>query len=132
VSGEEYRRRADLWPLNPDGDLLCIIMIESVEGLKNIDEIASVPGVGVLWPGAGGDLSLSMGVANTSPEVESAFQTILAACKRHKVACGINPQPNEIERRVREGWTYLEIGNAGGGLTPGTDAALKVARQALK
>jgi 4-hydroxy-2-oxoheptanedioate aldolase len=107
-------------------------MIESVEGLKNIDEIASVPGVGVLWPGAGGDLSLSMGVPNTSPEVETAFQTILSACKRHNVPCGINPQPQDIERRVKEGWKYLEIGNAGGGLAPGTDAALKIARQILK
>ncbi len=30
-------------------------MIESVEGLKNIDEIASVPGVGMIFPGAAAD-----------------------------------------------------------------------------
>src|SRR5215210_4260318 len=53
VDGDEYARRADVWPLNPEGDLLAIIMIESVEALKNLDEIAAVPGVGVLFPGAG-------------------------------------------------------------------------------
>jgi 4-hydroxy-2-oxoheptanedioate aldolase len=31
VSAAEYERRADLWPLNPDGDLLAIMMIETLE-----------------------------------------------------------------------------------------------------
>src|SRR4029077_548705 len=35
VSAAEYERRADLWPLNPDGNLLAIMMIETTEGLKN-------------------------------------------------------------------------------------------------
>ena len=34
-------------PLNPNGDLLVNVMIETREAVKNIDEIASVPGVGV-------------------------------------------------------------------------------------
>ena len=132
VSGDEYKRHADLWPLNPEGDLVCIIMIETTEGLKNVDEIASVPGVGVIWPGAGADLSLSMGVPQNSPELEEAFQKILRACKAHNVACGINPQPADIPKRIKEGWKYLEIGNAGGGLTPGTNSALRIARDAMK
>jgi 4-hydroxy-2-oxoheptanedioate aldolase len=53
VSGDEYGRRDDLWPLNPEGDLLATMMIESVEGLKSLDAIASRPGVGALFPGAG-------------------------------------------------------------------------------
>jgi 4-hydroxy-2-oxoheptanedioate aldolase len=132
ISGEEYKRHADLWPLNPDGDLVAIIMIETTEGLKNIDEIASVPGVGVIWPGAGADLSYSMGVPQNSPEVEEAFQKILKACLAHHVTCGINPQPAEIPKRIKEGWRYLEIGGAGGGLSAGTANALKIARDAIK
>src|SRR2546430_8464321 len=49
ISGEEYDRHADLWPLNPEGDLLAIAMIESVEGLQNLSAIASTPGVGALF-----------------------------------------------------------------------------------
>src|SRR5262245_41338139 len=41
VSAADYERRADVWPLNPEGDLLATIMIESVEGLKQLDAIAS-------------------------------------------------------------------------------------------
>ena len=37
ISGGEYQRRADLWPLNPNGDLLANLMIETREGVKNID-----------------------------------------------------------------------------------------------
>ena len=78
-------------------------MIESVEGLKNLDEIAAVPGVGALFLGAGSDLSRSMGIAPTSPELETAFQQILAACKPHDVACGITANSgDDVARRVRK------------------------------
>jgi 4-hydroxy-2-oxoheptanedioate aldolase len=108
VNAEEYERRADVWPLNPDGDLLAVIMIESVEGLENVDRIARVPGVGALFLGAGSDLSRSMGVPASSPEVEAAFQQILKACKTHKVACGISAgTANDVVRRVKEGWNII-------------------------
>jgi 4-hydroxy-2-oxoheptanedioate aldolase len=79
ISSAEYEQHADVWPLNPEGDLLAIPMIETAEGLKNVNEIASVPGVGALFIGAGGDLHQYLGVPQSSPEVEEARQTILAA-----------------------------------------------------
>ena len=108
VTAAEYERRADVWPLSPDGDLLAVIMIESVEGLGNLDQIAGVPGVGALFLGAGSDLSRSMGVPASSPEVEAAFQQVLKACKAHKVACGITAgNANDLVRRVKEGWNII-------------------------
>ncbi len=108
LSPADYERRADLWPLNPDGDLLATIMIESVDGLKHLDEIAAVPGVGALFLGAGADLSRSLGVAQNSPELEAAFQQVLRACKAHKVACMITAgSANDVARRVREGWAII-------------------------
>ena len=77
LSTEEYERHADLWPLSPAGDLLAIFMIESVEGLKNLDAILDVPGLGAVFIGSANDLRHSMGVAADSPEVEAARQTIL-------------------------------------------------------
>ena len=108
ISAEEYSRRADLWPLNPEGDLLAIPMIESVEGLRNVDAIASTPGVGALFLGAGGDLHLSMGVPQNSPEVEAGFQKVLSACKAHKIACAITATTGEdVAKRVKEGWNII-------------------------
>jgi 4-hydroxy-2-oxoheptanedioate aldolase len=118
VSSEQYLRHADLWPLNPDGDLLAVMMIESAEGLKNVDAIASTLGVGALFPGAGGDLSRSLGVPLGSPELEEAFDQILAACQRHGVPCAISAATgDDVARRVRDGWriirTTVAAANAG-------------------
>src|SRR5256885_14720805 len=108
IGGEEYDRHADLWPLNPDGDLLAILMIESVEGLQNLDAIASTPGVGALFVGAASDLTRSMGVRPGSPEVEAGLQKVLGACKTYKVTCAITAtNGNDIARRVREGWNII-------------------------
>ena len=111
VSAAEYERHADVWPLNPEGDLLAIPMIETLEGLKNVDEIAAVPGVGAIFLGAGGDLHQYLGVAQDSPEVEQARQTILAACKTHNVACGITALTKaDVEKRLKEGWKMIRTG----------------------
>jgi len=108
VADSEYERRADLWPLNPDGDLLAIMMIETAEGLKNADTIAAVPGVGAIFVGAGGDLHQYLGVESNAPEVEQAFQTILKACVAHNVACGITAlTPGDIGKRLAQGWKMI-------------------------
>jgi len=113
ISNAEYERRADVWPLNPDGDLLAIMMIETTEGVKNADAIAAVPGVGAIFIGAGSDLRQSLGVEESSPEVEQARQTILRACLAHNVACGITAlTAQDIARRLGEGWKMIRTTNA--------------------
>ena len=108
MSGEEYDRHADLWPLNPEGDLLAMLMIESVQGLENVDAIASTPGVGALFVGAGSDLTRALGVRPGSPEVEAGFQRVLKACKTHRIGCAITANSaNDIARRVKEGWNII-------------------------
>src|SRR3984957_15714884 len=47
ISGEEYMNRCDPWPLNPAGELLLGVKLESPEGIAMADEICAVPGVGV-------------------------------------------------------------------------------------
>jgi 4-hydroxy-2-oxoheptanedioate aldolase len=108
LTTEEYERHADLWPLNPEGDLLAIAMIESTEGMKNLDAILSTPGIGAVFIGNANDLRHSMGVPATSPEVETARQTILAGCKRHNIACGITVASGaEMNKRLDEGWKMI-------------------------
>ena len=110
ISGTEYQRRADVWPLNPNGDLLANIMIETREAVDHIDEIASVPGIGVIEAAAGGDLSADLGIANqgNSPEVEALRQRILKACQTHNVVCGILASgKTQIDQRLKEGWRFI-------------------------
>jgi 2-keto-3-deoxy-L-rhamnonate aldolase RhmA len=70
--------QADVWGLNPNGELVSWVIIESREGLRNVGEIAKEKGIGVLIPGSG---TLS-GVLRNDPDPdawEKAQQTILAA-----------------------------------------------------
>ena len=113
ISSAEYEQRADVWPLNPDGDLLAIPMIETAEGLKNVDEIASVPGVGAIFIGAGGDMHQYLGVPFDSPDLEQTRQAILASCKAHNVPCGITALTKpDVEKRLKEGWRMIRTGRA--------------------
>ena len=126
----DYARRADLWPLNPEGDLLAIMMIETVEGLKNVDEIAAVPGVGIIWPGAFADLANDMGLPSSAPEVEEARQTVLRACLKHNVVCGLNPSSEaDLQKRIKEGWRYFDLGGPGL-LSTRTEGLLRAGRVA--
>ena len=113
ISTAEYERRADVWPLNPDGDLLAIMMIESTEGIKNADAIAAVPGVGGFFIGAGSDLRQALGVEETAPEVEEARRTILRACLARNIACGLTETSAPgIARRLTEGWKMIRTTEA--------------------
>ena len=96
-----YQELADVWPLDPRGELLAIIQIESEEGLTNVDAIAAVPGIGALFIGPS-DLALSLGYPSDAPEVESAIQTILRAAKARRLAIGITTSADTIERRLKE------------------------------
>ena len=127
LSPSEYVRHADLWPLNPTGDLVAMMLIESAEALRNVDEIAAVPGVTGFSVGPG-DLSRSLGVARDAPEVEEAIETIVTACRTHDIACAITASATDMSRRIAQGFSIMGAGRAGGGLPASVDAALRAGR----
>jgi len=86
-------------------------MIETLEGLHNVSEIAAVPGIGAIFIGAAGDLHQWLGVPANAPEVEEARQTILKACVSHNVVCGITATTKaDVDRRLKEGWKMIRTG----------------------
>ena len=61
LTQQEYYRRADVWPLSPEGEILVVIMCEDVTGIDNLPRILKeVPGIGVVLSGEG-DLSQNLG-----------------------------------------------------------------------
>ncbi len=60
ISAEEYLERCDPWPLDPHGELLLGVKLESPEGIANCETILAVPGLGFAELGPG-DLGLSLG-----------------------------------------------------------------------
>ena len=121
VSEKEYRTKADLWPLEPEGELINWVVIESKEGLKNVRQIAAVKGIGVMWPGAGTLRRVfSTPGADGKPVVdeaawEGAIQQVLSACKEFKITCGIPTSPDQIEMRMKQGFSVFVMnwGEAG-------------------
>ena len=127
LSTTDYVRHADTWPLNPEGDLLALMMIETVDGLRNVDAIAAVPGVAGFYIGPS-DLSNSLGLSRTDPEVEAAIQAVVDACLAHDIACGITASARDMPRRIEQGFAILGGGRAGGGLPASVDAAVQAGR----
>jgi 4-hydroxy-2-oxoheptanedioate aldolase len=113
MSEAEYRQRADLWPINPDGELINWTIIESKDGIAKVREIAAVPGVGVLWPGAGtlrGVFSTTDANGQRQTDTaawENAIQQVLAACKEFRVACGYPANADDIEMRMKQGFSVF-------------------------
>ncbi len=54
ISQQEYYQRADVWPLDPNGEIICIIQIEDTVGIENLDDMLdNVPGIGAVLIGEG-------------------------------------------------------------------------------
>lgn len=66
-----------------------IAQIETAEGVANVDEIAALDGVDVLWVGHF-DLSNSLGIAGQfdHPEFIKATDAVIKACKKHGKSAG--------------------------------------------
>jgi len=62
LTPQEYYDAADLWPLDPEGNILLMGIVEEAEGVQNIrDILRQVRGIGAIWAGPG-DMSVSMGL----------------------------------------------------------------------
>ncbi len=121
LSEQEYRHNADLWPLNPQGELINWVVVESKEGLKHVREIARVKGIGVLWPGAGTlrEIFSTMGPDGKrvldEPAWEAAIQQVLSACKEFNVPCGFPARPDDIELRMKQGFSVFVMARSDAG-----------------
>jgi 4-hydroxy-2-oxoheptanedioate aldolase len=107
VSQQEYFNLADPWPLNPKGELLLGVKIESPAGVAHADDILATPGLGFAELGPG-DLGLSLGYTTLQrrpypPEMEAARAKVFAACKKNKLAFLEGATPETIAASLDEG-----------------------------
>ena len=127
VSGDAYYDLADLWPLDPDGELLLLGIVESARGVENLPDILrEVKGIGAIWAGSG-DLAVSLGCRGDTdhPEVEAAVQRIRETCRRAGVPCGgLASRGFPVEARLEQGFELIILPpTAGAELERGRRAA---------
>jgi 4-hydroxy-2-oxoheptanedioate aldolase len=106
-------------PQNLGGEVLCLVMVETVEALERVDEIAATPGLDGIYIGPS-DLALSLGLTPTLEIMEGkhaeAVRRIREACHRSGIAAGIHAPSGEWARRHAEAGFDL--------ITVATDAPL--------
>jgi len=111
--------------------LACIVMIETPDGLANVEAIAAVPGVDALFIGPV-DLCLALGVPPgqfEAPVFKSAVARILAAGKASGKPVGIFGYSAEIAGEcLANGFAFASAGVDTGFLRASGEAALKTAR----
>jgi len=110
ISQQEYYDRADVWPLNPKGEIFVILMMEDTRGIDNLDRILKeVPGIGAILIGEG-DLSQELGYPRQyeHPEVLKWMARVVDTCKNNNVPVGHpHVDGNNVERILKEGYRFL-------------------------
>ncbi len=97
------------YPDRANEDLLLVLQIESVEGLRNAEAIAAVDRVDVLFAGAY-DITVCLGKPGkvNDPEVEAAILSVRdAAHKQGKLAGTIALTPDLGQKRLDQGFDFL-------------------------
>lgn len=109
----DYVSLADLWPLNPRGELIALPMIETPAGVKNVDAILDVPGVGGVLIGPS-DLTMNHGEGrwnnpeDKKPDTEAAIRMVLKACQSKKKTCAmVTANDGETKKYLSAGFRII-------------------------
>jgi 4-hydroxy-2-oxoheptanedioate aldolase len=104
---------------NANDNIIVALQVETASCIKNIAEIAAVPGVDILFLGQN-DLCMSMGLYETyefphmytSPELGKATQELVEAAGRNKVILGLFLFGTaRVGEFLEKGFTFISIGN---------------------
>lgn len=110
LSQQEYYKKADVWPLAPEGEILVILMIEDTKAIDNLETIVKqVPGIGVLLIGEG-DLTQELGCPRQydNPELLRLMKQVLEIGKAYNIPVG-HPHvtKDNVSDIVQQGYRFL-------------------------
>jgi 4-hydroxy-2-oxoheptanedioate aldolase len=100
-------------------NIIVALQVETADCIKNIDEIAAVPGVDILFLGQN-DLCMSMGLYEkyefphmyTSPELGAATEKLIAAARKNNVILGLFLfGTSRVGEFLDKGFSFISIGN---------------------
>ena len=110
LSAQEYYDAADLWPLDPNGNMLLMGIVEEPEGVDNLrDILRQAKGIGAIWAGPG-DMSVAMGLRGNAghPDVQANLLRILETCLEFNVPCATGANtPEQVAMRMEQGFRII-------------------------
>jgi 4-hydroxy-2-oxoheptanedioate aldolase len=114
-------------------EVLVIAMIETQEGIDNIDEILSVPGISGIYVGPS-DMGFSLGLIpkldREEPLILGIYEKLLASCKRHAKFAGIhNGTAEYAARMIAMGYRFVTIANDSGLMAKASREAVAATRK---
>jgi 2-keto-3-deoxy-L-rhamnonate aldolase RhmA len=114
---------------------LLVCMIETVEGLNNVEAIAAVKGVDVLHVGSN-DLLANMGKPGKfdDPALVAAQERVIAACRNNGIfaGCGGNRDPSRQLELIQKGCKFITTQSDIGFLSAAASAWTAKIRDGLK
>lgn len=127
-AGKGYAREAD-------GQIACIVMIETRQALENLEDIITTPGLDGVYIGPA-DLALALGLApvgdNDDPTHRAAVTRILETCRSHGRAAGIHTWSEAYTRRyLQQGFQFVTLGADSGFMARMATAELQAVRKSL-
>jgi 4-hydroxy-2-oxoheptanedioate aldolase len=102
-----------------NSNVIVALQVETADCIKNIDEIAAVPGVDLLFLGQN-DLCMSMGLYEkyefphmyTSPEIGAATEKLIAAARKNNVILGLFLFGTaRVGEFLEKGFPLISVGN---------------------
>ncbi|MGI9436990.1 MAG: aldolase/citrate lyase family protein [Geminicoccaceae bacterium] len=107
MSTGEYLDRADVWPLNPDGELMLGLKLEDRHALHHAESCIDVPGI-ALGEWGPGDMGMSFGLKEAHdppypPEMQAARLKVKNACDKADVAFLDIVTPENVRDQIDDG-----------------------------
>jgi len=106
ISADAYGEQADVWPLNPKGELLLGLKLEDKYALENAETNAKVAGIAFAEWGPG-DMAFSLGVKNgpgpLPPLMQAARAKVFAATKASKIFFLNSMNADNVVDMIKEG-----------------------------
>jgi len=117
-----------------NSEVLVIPMIETQQGIDNIDEILSVPGISGIYIGPS-DMGLSLGMIpildREEPIILDIYKKLLASCKKHGKFAGLhNGTAAYAARMIQMGFQLATIANDSGLMARAAREAVTATRKA--
>ena len=130
----DWGKGFDAYAATANDRIAVVVMIESKQGVENIDSILAVDGVDGIFVGPY-DMSGSYGMPGKTddPVIRDACRKVADACGAAGKSAGMHvvlPDPEAIEKAIADGFTFVAVGADSVFLASAARDALDIARKA--
>jgi len=108
-----YGMKSQEYVKNANQEMVVVLQVEHIDGVRNIESIVEVPGAAAVFVGPY-DLSGSIGKLGdvTDPEVMECIEKVKTACDRAGIPAGIfGVDAEAVEPYIRLGYTLIAVGS---------------------